>query len=48
MKPIIPESFVQFVWKFSLFSMQNLLLKNGESLQIIHPGTQNMAGDQIF
>ena len=42
------EDFVQFVWKFSLFSKKNLVLASGETIQIVYPGTQNLAGGPDF
>jgi hypothetical protein len=42
------EDFIQFVWKFSLFSKGNLVLSTGETIQIVYPGTQNFAGGPDF
>jgi hypothetical protein len=44
----VNEDFVQFVWKFSLFSKENLILPTGERIQIVYPGTQNFNGGPDF
>ncbi|RKR85221.1 uncharacterized protein DUF2851 [Mucilaginibacter gracilis] len=35
------EDFLQYIWKFRLFDMNNLHTTDGEELQIISPGLQN-------
>lgn len=44
----VNEDFVQFVWKFSLFSKGDLKLATGEKVQVVYPGTQNFAGGPDF
>lgn len=44
----ITEDFVQFVWKFSLFSQTNLYTSSGERIQVVSPGEQNFASGPDF
>jgi hypothetical protein len=38
---IFTEDFLQYIWKFRLFDMNDLKTTDGETLQIISPGLQN-------
>ncbi len=35
------ERLLQYIWQFQYFNAKNLLTEEGESLQVIHPGTIN-------
>jgi hypothetical protein len=35
------EKLLQFIWQFQYFNVKELSLTNGQSLQIVHPGTPN-------
>lgn len=36
------ERLLQFIWQFQYFNKNQLLVHNGEQLQLIHPGTYNI------
>ena len=40
-KNILTERLLQFIWQYQYFNRENLLLTNGDSLDIIHPGQLN-------
>ncbi|MEZ4978230.1 MAG: DUF2851 family protein [Chitinophagales bacterium] len=44
----ISEDFIQFVWKFGLFKKDELLLGDGQKIQIVHVGKQNQDGGPDF
>lgn len=43
------EAFLHFIWKFRLFNHNDLFTTDGQSLEIVHPGTVNSdAGPDFF
>ncbi|MCB0400451.1 MAG: DUF2851 family protein [Flavobacteriales bacterium] len=43
------EEFLHYIWKFKLFTSQELQLVNGEALHVIHPGIHNTdSGPDFF
>ncbi len=46
---MITEEFLQFLWQYKLYSPLNLMTADGESVEIIHPGSCNHhAGPDFF
>jgi hypothetical protein len=43
------EAFLHYVWKFRLFDQRNLVLTNGQPVEVLHPGQHNTdAGPDFF